>query len=66
MTKRGLEKDRFLFTGEEMRAVNLGMQIHDEQLNQSSIAELEKMTDFVVKQIRLKKARRIEKGPEGP
>lgn len=59
MGKRGLEKGRFLFTGEEMKAVNLAMDVHDEQLNQSSVMELEKMIDYVNEQIRLKKARPI-------
>ena len=60
MGKRGLEKGRFLFTGEEMKAVNLAMDVHDEQLNQSSVMELEKMIDYVTEQIRLKKARPIQ------
>jgi hypothetical protein len=59
MAKRGLEKGKFLFTGPEMKAVNLAMDIHDAQLEQSSISMLEKMTDFVAKQIILKKARAI-------
>lgn len=59
MGKRGIEKNRFLFTGEEMKAINLGMDIHDAQLEESTIKELEKMIDYVTKQIRLKKARPI-------
>ena len=43
-----------------MKAVNLAMEIHDEQLNQSSVMELEKMIDYVAEQIRLKKARPIQ------
>jgi hypothetical protein len=35
------------------------MEVHDVQLDQSTVQELEKMTDFVVKQIILKKARPI-------
>lgn len=59
MGKRGIEKNRFLFTGEEMKAINLGMDIHDAQLEESTIKELENMIDYVTKQIRLKKARPI-------
>ena len=59
MGKRGIEKNRFLFTGEEMKAINLGIDIHDAQLEESTIKELEKMIDYVTKQIRLKKARPI-------
>lgn len=59
MGKRGLEKGRFLFTGEEMKAINLGMDIHDAQLDQSTVQEMEMMIDYVTEQIRLKKARPI-------
>jgi hypothetical protein len=59
MAKRGVEDERFLFRGPEMQAVNLAMEVHDVQLDQSTVQELEKMTDFVVKQIILKKARPI-------
>jgi hypothetical protein len=59
MAKRGLDKGKFLFTGPEMKAVNLVMDIHDAQLEQSSVQTLEKMIDFVQKQIILKKARAI-------
>jgi hypothetical protein len=59
MARRGIEKGKFLFTGPEMKAINLAMDIHDQQLEESSVAMLEKMTDFVTKQIILKKARAI-------
>ena len=54
-----MEDERFLFRGPEMQAVNLAMEIHDAQLEQSTVKELEKMTDFVLKQIILKRARPI-------
>lgn len=59
MALRGVNTEKFLFRGPEMQAVNLAMEIHDVQLEQSTVQELEKMTDFVVKQITLKKARPI-------
>lgn len=59
MARRGLEKGKFLFTGPEMKAVNLAMDIHDAQLDESTVAMMEKMTDYVTKQIILKKARAI-------
>lgn len=59
MARRGVEDERFLFRGPEMQAVNLAMEIHDAQLEQSTVQELEKMTDFVMKQIILKRARPI-------
>jgi len=59
MAKRGVENERFIFRGPEMQAVNLAMDVHDVQLEQSTVQELEKMTAFVMKQIILKKARPI-------
>ena len=59
MASRGLEANKFLFRGPEMQAVNLAMDIHDLQLETSTVKELEDMTAFVTKQIQLKKARAI-------
>lgn len=60
MACRGLETDKFLFRGPEMQAVNLAMEIHDAQLEQSTVKELEEMTAYVNKQFRSMKARRIK------
>jgi hypothetical protein len=59
MAKRGLESEKFLFRGPEMQAVNLAMDVHDLQLENSIVSELESMTAYVTKQIQLKKARAI-------
>jgi len=59
MASRGLEKEKFLFRGPEMQAVNLAMEIHDAQLEQSTVKQLEEMSDFVTRQIILKRARPI-------
>lgn len=59
MAMRGIDLERFVFRGPEMQSVNLAIEVHDAQLDQSTVQELEKMTDFVVKQITLKKARPI-------
>lgn len=59
MAKRGVERDRFLFTGPELNAVNLAFELHDQQLDICTIAQLEKATDTVVKIIQQKKARVI-------
>lgn len=61
MAQRGIEAERFLFRGPEMQAVNLAMEIHDQQLEKSTVSMLEKMTSFVTKQITLKRARPIVK-----
>lgn len=59
MARRGVERDRFLFTGPELNAVNTAMEIHDAQLDACTIAELEKATDLVISIIKHNKARAI-------
>ena len=59
MASRGLETEKFLFRGPEMQAVNLAMDVHDVQLEESTVKQLEDMTEFVTKQIILKRARPI-------
>lgn len=48
MRVRGEAKgDRFLFNGEELKAVNLGMEIHDAQLAECTLAQMEQaVKDF--------------------
>lgn len=60
MTRRGVERDRFLFTGPEMQAVNLVLEIHDAQLNECTVAELESAIELVKREIQNKRARLIE------
>ena len=59
MAKRGVEKDKFLFTGVEMQAINTGMDIHDAQLDKCTIAELEAGIKFVYEAIKHRRARPI-------
>ena len=59
MAKRGLEKGKFLFTGLEMQAVNVGMDVHDAQLDTCTIAELESGIKFVYEAIKHRRARQI-------
>ena len=61
MAKRGLSNgDRFLFTGPEMQAVNLAMDVHDAQLDECTVAELEKALNLVAQEIKHKRARMIK------
>lgn len=61
MGKRGLKNgDKFLFTGPEMQAVNLGMDIHDAQLDECTVKQLEQALAIVEREIRLKRARMIK------
>jgi hypothetical protein len=59
MSRRGIEKGKFLFTGPELQAMNTGMEVHDAQLDACVIAELEKALDLVAREIRYKKVRVI-------
>lgn len=59
MGKRGAERGVFAFTGPEMTAVKLVMDIHDAQLDECMVQEMEKALDIVQEEIRLKKARPI-------
>jgi len=61
MAKRGLEKDRFLFTGPEIQAMNTGMEVHDAQLDACSISELESAIKIVYEAIKHRRARAIVK-----
>ena len=59
MSKRGVEKSRFAFTGPEMNAVKLVMDLHDAQLDDCTVREMEQALFIVEEEIRLKKARPI-------
>jgi hypothetical protein len=59
MGKRGIEKNRFAFTGPEMTAVKLVMDLHDAQLDDCSVKEMEQALFIVNEEIRLKKCRPI-------
>lgn len=61
MGKRGLRNDnRFLFTGPEMQAVNLGMDVHDAQLDGCTVKQLEDALKIVDREIRYKRAKMIK------
>lgn len=59
MGKRGIERDRFLFTGPELQAMNLGMEIHDAQLDACTVGQLERALDFVARELLAKRARAV-------
>lgn len=61
MGKRGLKNnDKFLFTGPEMQAVNLGMDVHDAQLDECTVKQLEEALLIVDREIRYKRAKMIK------
>ena len=59
MGKRGVEKGSFVFTGPEMNAIKLVMDLHDAQLDDCTVREMEQALFIVEEEIRLKKARPI-------
>jgi hypothetical protein len=59
MGKRGFEKNSFVFTGPEMTAVKLVMDLHDAQLDDCSVREMEQALFIVEEEIRMKKCRPI-------
>jgi hypothetical protein len=59
MARRGVEKNRFAFTGPEMTAVRVVMDVHDAQLDECSVKDMEKALELVNEEIRLKKCRPI-------
>jgi hypothetical protein len=64
MGRRGHEKNSFVFTGPEMNAVKLVMDLHDVQLDDCSVREMEQALFIVEEHIRLKKSRPIIKQEE--
>ena len=59
MGKRGIEREIFAFTGPEMTAVKLVMDLHDAQLDDCSVKDMERALFIVQEEIRLKKCRAI-------
>lgn len=59
MGRRGFERNSFVFTGPEMTAVKLVMDLHDAQLDDCSVREMEQALFIVEEEIRMKKARPI-------
>jgi hypothetical protein len=58
--KRGVNRDdRFVLKAAELSAINLVMEIHDAQLEITTIGELEKAMNIVAKEIRMRKARPV-------
>ena len=61
MGMRGHEKGSFLFTGPEMTAVKLVMDLHDTQLDNCTVREMEQALFIVEEELRMRKARAIVK-----
>ena len=59
MAKRGVERGSFAFTGPEMTALKLVMDVHDAQLDDCTVKEMERALAIVAEEVRLKKCRAI-------
>jgi hypothetical protein len=60
VAKRGVSRDdRFVLKAEELTAIVFAMEIHDSQLEITTIGELEKAMKIVEKEIRARKARPV-------
>ena len=50
MIEKGIERDcRFLFTGQQLQDVVLGMEVHDAQLDRATLGELQQALRLIVK-----------------
>lgn len=60
VSKRGIDREyRFVVRGQELTAINLGMEIHDAQIEVTTIEVMEKAIDIVKEEIKNRKARVI-------
>ena len=57
--RRGAETGKFILRGTELTAINLGMDIHDAQLEKCTVFEMEKAIEYVRSVLRSKQARPI-------
>jgi hypothetical protein len=59
MGVRCYKRDKFLFTGPEMSAVKVVVELHDQQLDDCTVREMEQALFIVDEVIRMKRARAI-------
>jgi hypothetical protein len=57
--KRGVESGRFILKADELVAMNLVMEIHDAQLDNTTVNDMEKAMDIVTQEYRAKRMRPI-------
>jgi hypothetical protein len=60
VSKRGVDREyRFVLKAQELTAINLGMEIHDAQIEVTTVEQMEKAIDIVKSEIKNRKARVI-------
>ena len=57
--KRGVESGRFILKASELKAMNLVMEIHDAQLDNTTVNDMERAMDIVNQEFRAKRMRPI-------
>lgn len=60
MAQRGVSGKSFIFTGQELQAVQTILELHDEQLKNCPVRTLELALDDIAKEFKGNKMRRIE------
>lgn len=58
--KRGVDSGRFILKAQELTAMNLVLEIHDAQLDNTTIQDMEKAIEIVQHEYRAKKMRPIK------
>jgi hypothetical protein len=58
--RRGVESGRFILKAEELNAMNLVMEIHDTQLQNTTVRDMEKAMDIVSAEYRARRMRPIK------
>jgi hypothetical protein len=59
MSRRGIKLGSFVFNASEMAAVKLAMSVHNQQLDDCTVREMEQAIDYVQLRIKNKQARQI-------
>ena len=60
VSRRGIDREyRFVLKAQELAAINLGMEIHDAQIEVTTIEQMEKAIDIVKSEIKNRRARVI-------
>jgi hypothetical protein len=61
IARRGVERGSFICWGSELVSLNLAMQLHDAQLDEVTVQDMERALDIIEKEIRSGQARPIVK-----
>ena len=60
VSRRGIDREyRFVLKAQELAAINLGMEIHDAQIEVTTVEQMEKAIDIVKSEIKNRRARVI-------